>query len=68
VFITHDRVLMNVAYNNFNDMDSKPLTGCIKHGIFVLVLIEITFILRVISTYHTVWKVIFLFLNRQWEN
>jgi hypothetical protein len=34
---------MNVA-NNFGDMDSKPLTGCIKHGIFALVMKEIIFI------------------------
>jgi len=29
---------MNVAYKNFSDMDSKSLTGCIKQGIFTLVL------------------------------
>jgi len=33
---------MNVAYQNSSDMDSKPLTGCIKHGIFALFLTEIT--------------------------
>jgi len=66
VFITHDCVLMNVVYKNFSDMDSKPLTGCITHGIFTLVLKEIIFV--VISTYHTLWKVIFLFLQRQGEN
>jgi len=35
---------MNVAYKNFGDMDSKPMTGCNKHGIFALVLKEITFV------------------------
>jgi hypothetical protein len=35
---------MNVAHNNFNGMDSKPLTGCTKHGIFVLVQKDIIFI------------------------
>jgi len=42
---------MNVAYNNFSDMDSKPLTGCVQNGIFALVLKEIIFIL---SIQHTV--------------
>jgi hypothetical protein len=59
---------MNVAHKNFSDKDSKPLTGCVQRGIFAPVLKDITFILSVISTYHTVWKVIFLFPNRQWEN
>jgi len=35
---------MNVAYQNFSDVCSKPLTGCIKQGTFVLVLAEIVFI------------------------
>jgi len=35
-FIT-DCVLLNVDYKNFSDMDSKPLTECIKKGIFTLV-------------------------------
>ena len=63
-----DCVLMNVAYKNFSDMCSKLLTGCIKHGISALVLTEITFTVSVISTYHTVWKVIFLFLKKQGKN
>jgi len=50
MFITHDCVLMNVAYKNFSDMDSKPLTGCTKHGIFALVLKVITFIVTLIHT------------------
>jgi hypothetical protein len=33
--------LMNVVYKNFSDTDSKPLTGCTKHGIFALVLKDI---------------------------
>ena len=44
MFITHDCVLMNVVYKNFSDMDSKPLTGCITHGNFTLVLKEIIFV------------------------
>jgi hypothetical protein len=56
---------MNVAYNYFSDMDSKPLTGFIKQGISALVLKEITYIVGVISSYHTVLKVLFSFLNRQ---
>jgi len=36
---------MNVAYKKFSDMDSKPMTGCIKHGIFALVLKEILIVL-----------------------
>jgi len=47
-------------------MDSKPLTGLIKQGIFALVPKEIIFIARVLSIYHTLWKVLFLFLNRRW--
>jgi len=35
---------MNVAYKNLSDMDSKPLTGFIKQGIFALDMTEITFI------------------------
>ena len=35
---------MNVAYKNFSDMDSEPLTGCIKQGIFDIVLTEIVII------------------------
>jgi len=57
-----------VAHKNFSDKDSKPLTGCVQQGIFALVLKDITFILSIISTYRTVWKVIFLFLTTQWEN
>jgi len=30
---------MNVAYKNFSDTDSKPPTGCIKQGLFTLVLL-----------------------------
>jgi len=41
---------MNEVYTNFSDMDSKPLTGCIKQGIFAVVTKEITFILSVLST------------------
>jgi hypothetical protein len=58
---------MNVAHKDFSDKDSKPLTGCVQHGIFALILKD-TFILSVISTYHTVWKVIFLFPTTQWKN
>ena len=58
MFITYDCVLMNVVYMNFSDIDSKPLTGCIKGGIFVLVMKESIFIVSVISTYHTLWKVL----------
>jgi len=36
-FIINDSVLMNVAYKNFSDTDSKPPTGCIKQGMFTLV-------------------------------
>jgi len=43
VFITNDCVLMNVAYRNFGDMVSKPPTGCVKHGIYALILKEIIF-------------------------
>jgi len=50
---------MNVAYQNLNDMDSKSLTGCIKQGIFALVLKEITFIVGIISSYHIVLKILF---------
>jgi len=53
---------------NFSDMDSKPLTGCIKQGISALVPKEIIFTVSVLSTYHTLWTVIFLFLNRQGES
>jgi len=35
---------MNVAYMNFSDKDSKPLTGCVQHVIFAPVLKEIIFI------------------------
>jgi len=35
---------MNVAYKNFCDMDSEPLTGCIKLAISALVLTEIVII------------------------
>jgi hypothetical protein len=56
---------MNVAYKNCSDMDSEPLTECMKQGIFAHVLTEIIIIVGVISTYHTVWKVIFLFLKGQ---
>jgi len=42
---------MNVAYQNFSDVDSKPLTGRIKQGIFTLVLKEITFIVGVTSSF-----------------
>jgi len=59
---------MNVAHKNFSDKDSKPLTGYVQQEIFALVLKDTTFILSVISTYHTVWKVIFSFLTTQWEN
>jgi len=41
---------MNEVYTNFSDMDSKPLTGCIKQGIFALVPKEIIFIVSVFST------------------
>jgi hypothetical protein len=58
---------MNVAHKNFSEKDSKPLTGCVQHGIFALVLKDIL-ILSVNSTHHTVWKVIFLFLKTQGEN
>ena len=44
MFVTHDCVQMNVAYKNLSDMDSKPLTGFIKQGIFALDMTEITFI------------------------
>jgi len=53
---------------NFSDTDSKPPIGCIKHGIFALVQKEIIFIVSVLSTYHTLWKVLFLFLQREGEN
>jgi hypothetical protein len=59
---------MNVANKNFSDMYSKSLTGYIKLGIFGLVLTEITFAASVNSTYHTVWKVTFLFLKTQGKN
>ena len=59
---------MNEVYTNFSDMDSKPLTGCIKQGIFALVPKKIIFLLSVLSTYHTLWKDLFLFLKRHWEN
>jgi len=39
---------MNAAYKKFSNMYSKPLTGCIKHGIFAFVLKEIIFIVSVI--------------------
>jgi len=51
---------MNVVYKNFSDMDSKPLTGCITHGNFTLVLKEIIFVVS-FPTYYTLWKVIFYF-------
>jgi hypothetical protein len=41
---------MNVVYMNFNDKDSKPVTGCIKLGIWALVLKEIIFNVSVLST------------------
>jgi len=53
---------------NFSDMDSKPPIGRIKQGIFALVQKDIIFIVSVLSTYHTLWKVLFLFLHRQGEN
>jgi hypothetical protein len=53
---------------NFSETDTKPPTGCIKQGIFVLVPKETIFTVSVLSTYHTLWKVIFLFLHRQGEN
>jgi len=59
---------MNMVYMNFSDMDSKRLTRCIKQGIFDLVPKEIIFIVSVLSTYQTLWKVLFLFLKRQVEN
>jgi len=59
---------MNEVYMNFSDIDSKPPTGCIKQGLFVLVPKETIFIVSVLSTYHTLRKVIFLFLRRQGEN
>ena len=68
MFITHDCVLMNVAYRNFRDMNSKHLTGCIKHGIFSLVLQKIMFIVSGISTHHTLCSILFLFLQTQGEN
>ena len=68
MFITHDCVLINVVYMNFREMDSKPLTGCMKQEIFALVPKEIIFIVSDLSTYHTLWKVIFSFLKRQGEN
>jgi hypothetical protein len=37
---------MNVAYKNFSDMDSEPLTGCIKQGIYALVLTDIIIIVK----------------------
>jgi len=59
---------MNEVHTNFSDMDSKPLTGCIKQGIFAVVPKEIIFIVSVLSTSHTLYKVLFLFLKRQGEN
>jgi len=59
---------MNEFYTNFSDMDSKPLTGCIRQGIFALVPKKIIFLVSVLSTYNTLWKVLFLFLKRQGEN
>ena len=54
MFITHDCVLMNVAYNNFGDLDSnKPLTERIKHGIFALVRKEIILLCRFDIPYFT---------------
>jgi len=50
---------------NFNDTDSKPVTGCIKQGIFALVPKETIFTVSVLSTYHTLWNVLFVFLRRQ---
>jgi len=50
---------MNEFYTNLSDMDSKPLTGCIKQGIFALFPKEIIFIVSVLSTYHTLRKVLF---------
>jgi len=41
--------LMTVAYKNFSDKDSKPLTGYVQHGINALVLKD-TFIVSDIST------------------
>jgi len=59
---------MNEVYTNFSDMDSKPPTGCIRQGIFALVPKEMIFTVSVLSTYHTLWKVLSLFLKRQGEN
>jgi len=50
---------MNVAYKNFSDMDSKPLTGCVQLGTFALVLKD-TFIVSVNSKYHTLWKDVYI--------
>ena len=50
---------------NFSDTDSKPPIGCIKQGIFVLVPKETIFTVSVLSTYHTLWNVLFVFLRRQ---
>jgi len=59
---------MNAVYMNYSDTDSKPPIGCIKQGIFALVPKDIIFIVSVLSTYHTLWKVPFLFLRRQGAN
>jgi hypothetical protein len=67
VFITHGCVLMNVVYMNFSDMESKPVTGYIKQGIFAFALKEIILIVSVLSTYHTLWKVLLLVLKRRRE-
>ena len=53
---------------NFSDTDSKPTIGCIKQGIFELVQKETIFTVSVLSKYHTLLKVLFLFLRRQAEN
>ena len=53
---------------NFSDTDSKPPTGCIRQGIFERVPKQITFTVSVLSTYHTLWNVLFLFLTRLEEN
>jgi hypothetical protein len=58
---------MNVVYMKFSDMDLKPLTGYIKQGIFALALKEIILITSALTTYHTLWKVLFLFLKRRGE-
>jgi hypothetical protein len=65
VFITHDGVLVNVAYKNCSDINSNTLTGYIKCGILTPVMKEITFIASVIQTDNTLWKVLYIFIRRQ---